>query len=112
MRSRYSIRLYELLKSYEHQHSHTFDIEDLKVRINAEHYKPYPDFSRFALNIALREINDLTDLTVTHTIIKEGRRYAKIKFSIKLKKDIDQRLDTWKQIELKLDSGRADKSAK
>ena len=112
MKSRYSIRLYELLKSYEHLKNHTFDINELKVRINAEHYKAFPDFNRNAMGIALREINDLTDLTVNHSIIKEGRRYAKIKFNIRLKKDTDQRLNTWKQIELKLDGSKENKAVK
>ncbi len=102
MKSRYSIRLYELLKSYEYRHGHTFETGELKTRMNAEHYKSFPDFNRNALSIALREINELTDLEVSHSIIREGRRYAKIKFSVKLKKDLDSRIEAWKQIELRL----------
>jgi plasmid replication initiation protein len=106
MKSRYSIRLYELLKSYEYLHGHTFEIEELKSRMNAEHYKAFPDFNRNALSIALREINSLTDLDVNYSIIREGRRFAKIKFWIKLKKDLDRRMEVWKQIELRLDGNK------
>jgi len=99
MRSQYSIRLYELLKSYEYQHRKIFDIEELKRILSAENYKRYPDFKRYVLDIAMREMNDLSDLAVTYDIIKEGRRYAKIEFSMRIKKDMDERLRTWAKID-------------
>ena len=99
MRSQYSLRLYELLKSYEFQHKKTFGIDELKVRLSAENYIRFPDFQRKVLDISMREINNLSDLTVTYKIIKEGRKYAKIEFSIKIKKNIDERLKTWLKID-------------
>ena len=99
MKSQYSLRLYELMKSYEFQHGKVFDIEDLKVRLSAVNYARYPDFKRKVLDIAMREINSLTDINVTYEIIKESRRYAKIMFAIKLKKDLDTRMETWKNID-------------
>jgi plasmid replication initiation protein len=102
MKSRYSIRLYELLKSYEYQQGNTFAVEDLKSRLSAEHYRRYQDFSRNVLDIALREINDFTDLTVTHEIIKEGRKYAKIKFLVEQKKEMSERMDTWFHLQRQL----------
>jgi plasmid replication initiation protein len=102
MKSQYSIRLYELLKSYEYRHSYTFEIEDLKRKVSAENYNRFPDFKRYVLDIALREVNELSDINVSFTIEKEGKRYAKINFFIKLKRDIGQRLETWKQIESSL----------
>jgi plasmid replication initiation protein len=102
MKSQYSIRLYEILKSYEYRHSHTFAIEELKKRLNAEIYDRFNDFQCKALNIAIREINEVSDLNITLTLVKEGRRYKSAKFDVKLKKDIDKRLQTWKRIEQKL----------
>lgn len=99
MKSQYSIRLYELLKSYEYRHRKIFEIEDLKRILSADNYNRFPDFKRKVLDISMREINDLSDLTVTYEIIKEGRRYAKLDFSIKLKKDLDERMRTWAKIE-------------
>ena len=99
MRSQYSIRLYELLKSYEYQHRKIFDIEDLKRILSAENYNRFPDFKRKVLDISLREINDLSDLNATYEIIKEGRRYAKLEFSMRLKKDMSERLQTWARID-------------
>lgn len=99
MRSQYSIRLYEILKSYEYKKNVVFNINDLKRILSAENYTRFPDFKRNVLEISMREINDLSDLTAHYEIIKEGRRYAKIEFHIKLKKDIDERLKTWAKID-------------
>ena len=99
MRSQYSIRLYELLKSYEYKKRWIFDIEDLKRLLSAQNYTRFPDFKRKVLDISMREINSLSDLVVTYEIIKEGRRYAKIEFSMRIKKEITERLQTWKRID-------------
>lgn len=106
MKSQYSIRLYELLKSYEYRHSHAFDIDELKKKLNAENYTRWADFKRYALDIALREINELSDLSVSIDVKKESRRYAKINFSVKQKKDLNDRLKTWQRIEASLDKQR------
>lgn len=100
MKSQYSIRLYEILRSQEYKRKAViFDIDELKRLLSAENYKRFPDFKRYVLDIALREINNLSDLNVTYEIIKEGRRYAKLEFSIKLKKDMKERLETWARID-------------
>ena len=99
MRSQYSVRMYEILRSYEYQRYKKFEIEDLKHILAAENYGRYPDFKRKVLDIAIREINDLSDLTVTYKIIKEGRRYAKIEFYILIKKNMEDRLKTWANID-------------
>lgn len=99
MRSQYSIRLYEILKSYEYKRSKTFDLDELKRILSAENYTRYPDFKRKVLDIAMREINDLSDITVLFEIVKEGRRYAKLEFLVQPKKNIDERMKTWARID-------------
>ena len=99
MKSQYSIRLYEILKSYEYKRKYIFDIDDLKNRLSAEHYERFPDFKRYVLNTALREISTLSDLKVDYEIIKVGRRFARLEFSITLKKDMNERLQTWANID-------------
>jgi plasmid replication initiation protein len=98
MKSQYSVRMYELLKSYEWKHGQTFQIEELKRILLAENYTLFPDFKRYVLDISMREINELSDITVTYEIIKEGRKYAKLDFSINLKKGLEKRMKTWKKI--------------
>jgi len=100
MRSQYSIRLYELLKSYEYTKKPIrFEIEELKRLLSAGNYTRYPDFKRFVIDIAMREINDLSDLTFTYEIIKTGRKFGKIEFFVKLKEDVSERLQTWAKID-------------
>jgi plasmid replication initiation protein len=98
MKSQYSVRMYELLKSYEWRHKQTFQIEELKRILLAENYTLFPDFKRKVLDISMREINELSDITVTYEIIKEGRKYTKLDFSINLKKGLEKRMKTWKKI--------------
>jgi len=99
MKSQYSLRLYELLKSYENIHRQTFEMDDLKKRLSAEHYTLFADFQRNVLDIALREIEEFSDLNVKYKIIKEGRRFAKIEFFIEIEEDVKERVATWARIE-------------
>ena len=102
MRSQYSIRLYEILKSYAYQRVKTFDIDELKSILSAEKYTRFPDFKKDVLEIALRDINDLTDIEVDYTIIKVGRRYAKIEFNIEYKRDREKQIETVLNIKQKI----------
>jgi plasmid replication initiation protein len=99
MRSQYSIRLYEILKSYEYQYRKIFEVEELKRILFAENYTRYPDFKRKVIEIAVLEINDLSDIFITYEPIKKGRKFNKIEFFIRLKRDINERLLTWEKIE-------------
>lgn len=88
MKSSYSFRIYELLKSYAFTKSHTFDIDDLKSKLAAENYTNFKDFRRFVLEVATKEINLYTDIEVSWTPIKKGKKVIQVKF------DIQQR-DIW-----------------
>lgn len=81
MRSSYSVRLYELLKSYVGLKRHTmeFDIDDLKIKLNAP-YVNFKDFRRFSLEPATREINQYTDIEITWEPVKKGRKVVAVKF--------------------------------
>jgi plasmid replication initiation protein len=65
MKSQYSIRLYELLKSYEFRGGCEFDIDDFKKKMGAEKYKQHNDFKRNVLDIAIKEINGHSDISVS-----------------------------------------------
>jgi plasmid replication initiation protein len=112
MKSQYSIRLYELLKSYEYRHGHIFSIEELKKKLNAETYNRFQDLRRYSLEPALKEINELTDLTVTYAVEKVGRKFEKIKFDVELKKDSFERFRVFKQIEANLGGKNKPKQTK
>ena len=93
MKSAFSVRIYELLKSYAFQKSKTFDLEELKRLLMVENVKSYnrfPDFRRKVLEKAQEEINSLTDITIYFETIKKGKKIVKIKFQIKQKDSIER----------------------
>jgi len=110
MKSKYSIRIYELLKSYENLSECVFGIEALKKMLFAEKYEMYKDFRVKVLDIALREINDFGDISVTYTIEKKGKKADKIRFNIKSKKDIKERIETFKKIEQRISVNQAEQN--
>jgi plasmid replication initiation protein len=76
--SQYAERLYELLKSLNHKTVVDFDIDDLAERLSApaSFKKNYADLKRFALDPAIKDINEFTDLDVE---LREKRgRYNKV----------------------------------
>ena len=93
MKSAFSVRIYELLKSYAYQRSKIFDLDELKRLLEVENVKSYvrfPDFRRKVLEKAQEEINELTDLSISYEPITKGRKVTKIEFRIELKSPIDR----------------------
>lgn len=92
-KSKYTIRLYELIKSI---HFHDLDfyeriypLDDLKKLLGAETYKTYQTFKERVLKRAVQEINDYSDKTVSYEVIKSGRSVSKIKFIISSKDSLE-----------------------
>jgi len=76
--SQYSERLYEILKSLSHKTIIDFDPDDIAVRLGVpqSYRNNYADFKRFALEPAIKDINEYTDLDID---IRERRgRYNKV----------------------------------
>lgn len=105
MRSQYSIRLYELFKSYENLFYpkkpgvapidyYDFNVEQLKLQLSeaidpndkgrskkktlAEKYSNWADFKRFVIDVAMREINELTDIDIEYEAFSTGAHGKKI----------------------------------
>ncbi len=100
--SKYSIRIYELLKQYKKIGERTFDIEDLKQRFGLEkgELKKIIDFKRFVINIAQRELEN-TPMAFDYQMIKTGRKFTKIKFVLKNKINDTADNETYEIIERK-----------
>lgn len=83
LNGKYSIRLYEILKSYEWIGSITIDFDDIKNRINCEEYTFY-DFKRRILEKSVNEINSNSDIIVDYSYIKKqrGKGISAISFKI------------------------------
>ena len=88
MKSKYSFRIFELVKSYAFTGSHTFDIEDLKRKLAADHYGNFKDFRKYVIEIAVREINAYTDLEISWQPVRKGRKVVQVFFTIRQR-------DTW-----------------
>lgn len=84
MKSKYSIRLYEYLKSVKNLgYKYSVSLDELKRVMGAENYDLYKDFRVRALTPALEEINKYTDLEVSYVERKTGKRITSIEFSIR-----------------------------
>lgn len=88
MKSEYSIRLYELLKSVENKTLWEFSIDELKHKFMCENYTRFNDFKKRVIDTAVNEINAMTDITVSYELFKygdSGRAYTHIEFTIETK---------------------------
>ena len=87
----YPVRVYELLKQYESIGERTLDIEEMKRMFEiTKEYPRFPDFFRWVVSPAIREINAHTDLLITDCIkLKEGKKVASLRFVFRRKPDED-----------------------
>jgi len=87
LRSRYAIRLYELLKQYENTGFRIDYVSDLREMLGVEdnEYKVFSDFEKRVIKPAVKEINEKTDLEVSYIKKKTGRKITHIEFEIKSK---------------------------
>jgi len=95
LRSTYSIRIYELLRRFEHVGEASFELDKLKymLGVNLDEYKFYNHFKEKAILVAQKELFEKTDLAFTIEEIKSGKRVSEIRFIIK-KNDPEQKFLT------------------
>lgn len=86
--SYYAIRLYEIIKCEDGatgnmQSELEFDIEELRQYFGCENkYAAFKDFRKRVIEIAVREINDKSDIWINPTYKKNGRSYTSVSFEI------------------------------
>ena len=85
LRSTYSIRIYELLKRFEHLGETSFELDKLKytLGVNQDEYKFYNHFKSKTILVAQKELFEKTDIAFTFEEIKSGKKVAAIRFIIK-----------------------------
>ncbi|MDW0110946.1 replication initiation protein [Sporosarcina aquimarina] len=83
--SGYSIRLYELMKKWQHLGKWECPVEELKPRIGAvaKSHSAYGNFKSKALLPAIEEVNEKTDLHISFKELKIGRKIERIEFTIR-----------------------------
>lgn len=105
MRSKYSIRLYELVKSLHFQELETyvkvFTVDELRKRLDAETYPRFCNFNQRVLKPAVQEINYYTDKEVSYELVKPGKMVEAISMTVRTK-DAEDRMKTRDMIDQKL----------
>lgn len=96
LRSTYSIRLYELMKQWQHLGRWECLIDDLRLRLGAvaKSHLLYGNFKSKALIPAIMEVNEKTDLHIEFKEIKKGRAVDRIEFSIQHLKEKEIKIST------------------
>lgn len=87
MQSKYSIRLYEYLKSYSYVGVKDVSLDELRDILQVEGYPVYNNFKVRVLDVAVQEINDYTDLYITYEPGRENRKISRIHFNIDQKSE-------------------------
>ena len=83
LKSKYSIRLYEIFKSYLWLGKWEVSIDDFRESIYLkDKYKLFKELKRNVIDPSIREINKYTDLQIEYEAIKIGRSIEKLQFKI------------------------------
>lgn len=87
LKSGYSIRLYELMKKWQFAGEWTCSVTSLREKLGVESkkYPRYANFNAKVLKVAVAELNEKTDLSITVTELKNKRNVEKVCFNIKSK---------------------------
>ena len=103
LKSTYSIRLYELMKKWQHLGKWSCSVHNFKEKMGVEK-KAYPRYANLkarVLNPAIAEVNEKTDLHISIKEIKRGRSVDQIEFVIRHAPEKEIRLQEPKRKEKK-----------
>ena len=97
-KSKYTIRMYELIKSIHfhdlEEYQREYSVEELKKLLDAENYDRWIHFKQRVIDTAIEEINGFSDKNVRYETIRKGRSIDRIRFTITSK-------DTFETVELR-----------
>jgi plasmid replication initiation protein len=92
LKSKYSKRIYELLKCELYRGKLFIEIDALKKKLECENYKKWDHFKTKVIEIAQREINEYSDLTFSYSVLSTKRKFTHIEFIITEKNSFSERL--------------------
>ena len=96
LKSKHSIRLYELFRCNLFLHVWTVSIEDFKDILEiSDKYPEYKDLRRYVIDPSVKEISKYTDINVTYETVKTGRFVTDLIFHIKEKDNFQMTLDLY-----------------
>ena len=95
LKSKYSIRLYEILKSNLYKKCIEIEIEELKKMLyaNEKSYNVYQNVKNKVIMQAQKELKNKTDIAFNFTEIKTGRKVTSIKFYIISDAKVDNEIE-------------------
>ena len=84
LKGKYSIRMYEILKSNEYKKDAEIEVDELRRILKADtgSYVVYQNFKNRIIVQAQRELKDKTDISFDFDEIKTGKKVTSIKFHI------------------------------
>ena len=99
LKSGYTIRLYELMKKWQHLGRWECSVDSLREKMGStsKAYSLYGNFKNKILLPSVEELNEHTDLFVEYKEIKKGRKVERIEFSIKHSAEKEIKLPKSKQ---------------
>lgn len=94
LHSKYSVRLYELFKSYLWLGRYEVDLSEFRKILNiTDKYEDYTELKRNVILPSIKEINKYTDLDIKYTAVKIGRRVEKLIFEISETRGVQMTID-------------------
>lgn len=94
LRQKYSLRMYELLKSYMWLGKWQTSVKNFRETMYLkEKYPLFKELKRNVIDCSLNEINKYCDITVTYETIKKGRSINEIVFYIQEKRGVQLTMD-------------------
>jgi len=103
LKSRNQLRMYEILKQYEHIGHRVISVEDLKdmLGIDEREYPQFKHFRQYVLEVCKKALAESTDVSFTYEPhSKKGRKIHELKFTITKNKHYKNPLDLDKFIDL------------
>jgi hypothetical protein len=99
LKSKYSKRIYEMLSQFKKTGVFKISVQDLKERFELfdpktgkEEYSNFNLFATKVLEVAKKEINNLTEIDVEYSTEKTGRKITHLHFKITSKKEVVRKL--------------------
>jgi plasmid replication initiation protein len=90
LKSKYSIRLYEMLKSYAYIGEKDYSLDELKNALQIDGYDEFRYLKRDIIDKSLSEINAHTDLQIEYKTYRTGRSIGGLVFDISKKSNVQQ----------------------
>ena len=94
LHSKYSVRLYEIFKSYLWLNKFEVGVDEFRKILNiTNRYEDYTELKRNVILPSIKEINKYTDLDITFNAIKKGRKIDKLCFEINESRGVQMTMD-------------------